>query len=271
VSTFILTWNPKTSDGDVEKILDDLIGDPTYVFKGRWSTGSRKSGLEIGDTGFLLRQREERGIVAMLKFTSKIYLADDWDDDGRVSGKKVPFADADWTTAVDVDDRLRTETLKDEIPNVSWDKMQGSGVLLAADDATALGQLWDEHLLAYGTGSAVFPNELPRNEYYIEGAEDVVLVNRYERDPRARRDCIAYHGAACAVCKLDFSARYGALGAGYIHVHHLVELSSVGEGYKVDPIKDLRPVCPNCHAMLHRERPALTIEELKKTLTTPNP
>ena len=35
---------------------------------------------------------------------------------------------------------------------------------------------------------------------------------------------------------------YGPLVAGFIHVHHLKQLSTVGEGYAVDPIADLRPI-----------------------------
>jgi hypothetical protein len=45
------------------------------------------------------------------------------------------------------------------------------------------------------------------------------------------------------------------------------ELSQVPPGYKVDPINDLRPVCPNCHAMIHRGTgPALTVDELGQQL-----
>ena len=57
---------------------------------------------------------------------------------------------------------------------------------------------------------------------------------------------------------------YGTLGEGVIHVHHLRELASLGEEYEVDPIKDLRPVCPNCHAILHTSSPAMTITQLQK-------
>lgn len=53
---------------------------------------------------------------------------------------------------------------------------------------------------------------------------------------------------------------------GLIHVHHLKPLGEVGEGYLLDPVADLRPVCPNCHAMLHRRKPALGIDELLQTL-----
>jgi predicted HNH restriction endonuclease len=73
-------------------------------------------------------------------------------------------------------------------------------------------------------------------------------------------------GARHSVCDLDFEDRYGDMGKDFIHVHHLKELSSVGPGYEVDPIDDLRPVCPNCHAMLHKRRPAFTPDELRRIL-----
>jgi len=68
------------------------------------------------------------------------------------------------------------------------------------------------------------------------------------------------------VCGIDFGKTYGRFAKGFIHVHHLRELSTVGEGYEVDPIADLRPVCPNCHAMLHTTRPAMATEKLRGKL-----
>ena len=96
----------------------------------------------------------------------------------------------------------------------------------------------------------------------FEGARRSVQVNVYERDPTARLRCLAKWGCVCVVCQFDFGARYGDLGRGFIHVHHLRPLGEVREGYQLDPVKDLRPVCPNCHAMLHRRKPALSIYEL---------
>lgn len=107
------------------------------------------------------------------------------------------------------------------------------------------------------------PEEPPDGQTFPEGAVARVEINRYERDRRARGVCLAHWGPRCAACELDFGERYGQLGHGFIHVHHLLELSTVGPGYQVDPINDLRPVCPNCHAMLHRRRPALSIDELR--------
>ena len=98
----------------------------------------------------------------------------------------------------------------------------------------------------------------------IEGALLRITVNRYERDPVARQKCIDHYGTACVACGFDFEKRYGAIGARFIHVHHLVDIASIGGRYQVDPVKDLRPVCPNCHAMLHQERSSMSIENLKQ-------
>ena len=54
------------------------------------------------------------------------------------------------------------------------------------------------------------------------------------------------------------------MGAAYIHVHHLKPLATIGSEYEVDPIRDLRPICPNCHAMIHKREPPYTIEEMKQ-------
>jgi 5-methylcytosine-specific restriction enzyme A len=77
---------------------------------------------------------------------------------------------------------------------------------------------------------------------------------------------VKHYGAMCHVCGFDFAARFGALGHGFIHVHHVVPLGSIRKGYTVNPVKDLRPVCPNCHAMLHRQSPPLGVEALKLKL-----
>jgi putative restriction endonuclease len=115
---------------------------------------------------------------------------------------------------------------------------------------------------------AVLTTEEATLARYPEGALRSVTVNAYERNPRARADCIAHYGPTCRACEFDFAKYYGPIGAGYIHVHHVRDLASIGKEYHVDPIKDLSPVCPNCHAMLHTERPAMTIETLRTIIHT---
>lgn len=110
------------------------------------------------------------------------------------------------------------------------------------------------------------PDEVTEDEVHVEGALRRVTVNAYERNPEARRRCIEEHKPICQACTFDFEATFGDIGRGFIHVDHKVELSSIGREYVVDPIKDLVPVCPNCHAMLHTQKPALTIEELRAIL-----
>lgn len=100
-------------------------------------------------------------------------------------------------------------------------------------------------------------------EELFEGVKKTVTVNSYERNPKARQLCVKYWKAICAVCEIDFEKTYGKIGKGFIHVHHLTPVSLIGETYQVDPINDLIPVCPNCHSMLHKCEPPLTIEELK--------
>lgn len=109
----------------------------------------------------------------------------------------------------------------------------------------------------------LFPDELTPQDDYVEGAATQVVVNRYERDRNARQKALAHHGCQCKVCGLDMSKIYGEIGNGFIHIHHLIPLSAIKEDYHLDPINDLIPVCPNCHAMLHRHNPPLTPEELK--------
>lgn len=101
------------------------------------------------------------------------------------------------------------------------------------------------------------------NVELMEGALHRVVSSQYERNPAARLACIAHYGAICFVCGFSFEAAYGELGRGFIHVHHLVPVSSIGKEYQVNPIEDIRPVCPNCHAMLHRKDPPLSLEELQ--------
>lgn len=100
----------------------------------------------------------------------------------------------------------------------------------------------------------------------VEGAKRQITVNAYERDPSAKARCVKRWGCVCVACGFDFSIVYGVLGEGFIHVHHLKPIHTIGEAYVLMPEEDLRPVCPNCHAMLHRKKDVLSIEDLQSIL-----
>jgi len=109
---------------------------------------------------------------------------------------------------------------------------------------------------------SVLAEEILQPSGLVEGAVRSITVNAYERNPQARRQCIDAHGTTCCICGFSFGAVYGEVADGYIHVHHLRPLSQVNGEYVVDPVKDLRPVCPNCHAVLHLGGECRSIEEV---------
>ena len=118
------------------------------------------------------------------------------------------------------------------------------------------------------TGKTQFSDEFSISDEKIltEGIKKTVVVNSYERNPKARELCINKYGYSCSVCNISFEDIYGEIGKNFIHVHHLIPISKIKKSYQIDPIKDLRPVCPNCHAMLHKKNPPFSINELKSKI-----
>lgn len=104
---------------------------------------------------------------------------------------------------------------------------------------------------------------------FLEGAATRVSVNRYERDPMARAECVRFHGLQCVICEMNFSEMYGDVAARVIHVHHLDPLR---EGRRrTDPARDLVPVCPNCHAVIHLKTPPFGVEAVRNMLRQRSP
>lgn len=121
-----------------------------------------------------------------------------------------------------------------------------------------------EELTNLESNNIVYPDEISEKEEtkILEGSKKQVLVNVYERDTKARQACLDEFGYICKICDFDFEKKYGLIGKEFIHVHHLIPLSEIKEEYEVNPIEDLIPVCPNCHAMLHRKIPAYKPEDI---------
>lgn len=75
----------------------------------------------------------------------------------------------------------------------------------------------------------------------------------------------------CEVCLFDFFKKYGEFGKGFIEIHHknpMHEKDIQGDKTKVkDALKEVAPLCSNCHRMIHRKKDKmLTIEELKELI-----
>lgn len=114
------------------------------------------------------------------------------------------------------------------------------------------------------------PEELNENIKYTEGTSKTIVVNAYERNAKAKKACIEYYGNdyKCQICGFKFADKYGAEFKNKIHVHHIKPISEIGKEYKIDPKKDLLPVCPNCHMILHSKGNGQTysVEEVKTML-----
>lgn len=143
------------------------------------------------------------------------------------------------------------------------------GLFTAAEITAAqerLGEYGKAIAVHAATRQRLYPDELEPGKKYVEGAKKQVRVNAYERNPKARRVCLMHYGYDCVVCGVNFESRYGEVGKYFIHVHHIKPLALMDGEYELNPVTDLRPVCPNCHAMLHRGENVLSIEELHAKL-----
>ncbi|MDW8395005.1 MAG: HNH endonuclease [Anaerolineae bacterium] len=266
MATYLLTWNPTRYGHDWQSIEDCIQEIEKHgYYKDDWSCGVTKR-IVPGDRVFLLKQgAEPRGIIASGWATSKVRQKPHWDLRARAEGRKALYVDVEFDVILNPAKRIFPRSRLDHgiYARMHWD-VQASGRMIPDEIAEQLERDWAEFV-----GRPIYtPTPSPEEvtETYYEGARKRVTVNAYERNPRARQACIQHYGLSCAVCGFNFEEVYGSIGEGYIHVHHIVPLSEIDEAYEIDPIADLRPVCPNCHAMLHRRSPAYAIEELRAIL-----
>ncbi len=114
------------------------------------------------------------------------------------------------------------------------------------------------------------PEELNENIKYSEGTSKTIVVNAYERNTKAKKVCIEYYGNdyKCQICGFKFADKYGVEFKNKIHVHHIKPISEIGKEYEINPKKDLIPVCPNCHMILHSKGNGQTysVDEVKVML-----
>lgn len=256
MTAFLLTWNPTRWQ------WADLAEHARGVHEGRqallrWSCGRTKD-MPIGSRVFLLRQGEEpKGIVASGWVVEAPFEEPHWDLERRQRGdfatyiRFVPDALLGPNDGQPLDvRRFRTGALSE----VTWGT-RGSGIRLSAEAAAELEEEWTRRtaLAAVTVGEA--DDELGRLEGKIRwrmvkhrsrerSLRDAKIVDAKRRSPGSRLRC------EVPGCGFDFEERYGPLGRGFAHVHHLRPIAE-SDGPRETILEDLAVICANCHAMIH--------------------
>lgn len=123
---------------------------------------------------------------------------------------------------------------------------------------------------AISDGESVDARDADDDAEFPEGRILYSLHRRYERDRRlvrrAHKRHLDRHGRLfCEACSFDFSVTYGARGEGYIEVHHDMAVSELTPGGRTR-LSDLKLLCSNCHRIIHRRRPWLVVDDLRRLL-----
>ena len=260
MSTYLLTWNPNRWPWeDLAETYHRVVKEGFALIQ--WSCG-RTRRIEVGDRVFMLRQGvEPRGIVASGVVVEPPYEAPHWDASASKPALYVGVK-VDALLDPEVDEILPRELLDEPyFSGMHWNT-QSSGISVPEHVAQALEREWEKWLSEVSSRQVTSPG----SHKLSEGTAYDITLTGYERNREARRRCIAYYGSSCFVCGLDLGQTYGPAGENYIHVHHLLPLSEIGEQYEVDPVEEMRPVCPNCHAIIHRRSPPYEIEEVEEMM-----
>lgn len=155
---WLLTWNPALSgfsdfEGTAEAVAE------AGRFRGRWSTGPRKSGIKVGDRLFLLAVGPKAGIVGTAWAASQVFQDQHWDP---YHGGSANYALIDWDSLVALDDRLDRMALRALLPGVAANWVpRASGIELDHDDVKTLIQAWADHIGDPDVGATIRGGEGP--------------------------------------------------------------------------------------------------------------
>jgi 5-methylcytosine-specific restriction enzyme A len=247
---FVLQWDGTNSRTGAE-YLEAMQREDGCV--GRWTCG-KSTKLRIDDIVLLRRTNSPPlGLVGYGRVTRGSSSIEEWDPlEQQVEVK--------WQRFSKIPYLLKSDSQISEIDGL-W--VQANGAMLPNAE--------DGQIIVAALHSATrepVPDENDNDaRSFPEGREYEVRLTVHERNPAARRECLLHYKSAyaCEICKMNFSDVFGAdIGAAFIHVHHINPLAN--RGRLTNPKTELIPVCPNCHAMLHKEDPPICPESLKKRL-----
>jgi 5-methylcytosine-specific restriction enzyme A len=267
MSAILLTWNPKKYRWG--SLQDELA---KVQRRGRttrsWSVGKRKQIAE-GTRFFMVRQGSEpRGLVGAGWTTAEPFNAPHWDHEREARGEEARYVDIHLDVLADLPVIPMRELKAGALSKVNW-STQSSGISIPAHVVTPLEELWASRI--HGAGLQPDQESAFDDPKTSKAHGHRATVNKYERCRKLRALCLAHYKLKCYACKTLLSDVYGQAAANVIHVHHLELVSALPDDYEIHPIRDLRPVCPNCHSVIHSRQPHYSIEELQEMLAAARP
>lgn len=151
------------------------------------------------------------------------------------------------------DAKAETDVWAEFATNPSHSREVAAAIIASLDDPD-IAPAWSEPETDEGIQEAPEGRLLTRVHLCRERNQKIVDAKRKQIMKRDGR-------LVCEVCGFDFAARYGERGKGFIECHHTKPIATLGSGHKTK-LDDLAVVCANCHRMIHRRKPWLSIKEL---------
>jgi len=254
MAMYLLTWNPKKWKWD--KIDEDIkeIQIKGYI-EYEWSCYSKQP--KNGDLFFIMMVNTKNngvfcsGVVDSLEKNTH-------SEFNKTQKSNTLHGKINILLNPKKDNILNVNTLKEKFRIQRWEPQQ-SGIEIKTIIQDEFRDLWINFL----NKKTKYKNV---KKEFLEGNIQQRLYTFRERDSSARDECLKHFGYTCQICKKSLEEIYGEIGKNYIHVHHINFLANTKGTHKVDPIKDLIPVCPNCHSMLHVKYNGnyVQIDELKQ-------
>jgi len=235
------------------------VGDLIYIWRAKGSKNAISGIVAFGVVNEESKPREE--------VKNKLVLYDElWQED---------FSEASQIKAgiklkeirLDPEDGMITSEIFEQDPILSQSQLikarVGSNFLLNETQSSLVEQYWN----------GLNPSIYEEDEEKIKSKEGRIKLRVHkvrERDSKIKKKAIEIfikqNGSIyCEVCKFSFEKKYGALGKGFIEVHHLKPISEYDEN-EFTSIENLKLVCSNCHRMIHRGDSSDLFFQLKEKL-----
>jgi len=252
MAMYLLTWNPKIWDGIDECLKEIKTKGYTEI---DWSCANSQP--QNGDSFFIMKvSTKNNGIFCSGVVDS--FVKNTHSESNKTKKLNTIHGTINILLNPKKDNILDVNILKEKFKIQRWEPQQ-SGIEIKPDIQDEFLDLW----LNFINKNKKYKNV---KKELFEGNTQQKLYTFQERNIYAREECLKHYGYTCQICKKSLEDIYGEIGKNFIHVHHINFLANTKGTHKVDPIKDLIPVCPNCHSMLHVKYNGnyVQIDELKQ-------